>query len=222
MLSLVLKTVLMFSVGILIMRIIGKSAITQLTPYDLVAIIIIGTVVAEPLISTKVKPTLVVLTVLVILYLLFSKMSLNQFFNKILLGRPTILIKHGKIIEENIESESISLIQLTAMLRVNGYPKLEDIEYAILEPTGEVSILPKSEVRGATLSDLNIKPEYEGLPIGVIIDGKVQRRNLQIINKDEEWLNGKLKEEGIQNIKDVIYAYAIDEKEDVVFNIREQ
>ncbi|MCT4563978.1 MAG: DUF421 domain-containing protein [Maledivibacter sp.] len=220
MIGLALKTTLLFATGILLMRIMGKSAITQLTPYDLMAIIIIGTVVAEPLISTKLKPTLFVLGVLVALYMIFSKLSLNQFFNKILLGRPTILIKHGKIIEENIEKEKISLIQLTAMLRVNGYPKLEEVEYAILEPTGEVSILPKGEVRSVTTSDLNIKTKYEGLPIGVIIDGKVQVRNLLLINKDEEWLQGKLKEEGIGDIKDVIYAYASDETEDVVFDIR--
>lgn len=222
MIGLALKTTLLFATGILLMRIMGKSAITQLTPYDLMAIIIIGTVVAEPLISTKLKPTLFVLGVLVALYIIFSKLSLNQFFNKILLGRPTILIKHGRIIEENIERERISLIQLTAMLRVNGYPKLEDVEYAILEPTGEVSILPKADVRGVTTSDLNIKTEYEGLPIGVIIDGKVQVKNLLLINRDEEWLQGKLKEEGIRDIKDVIYAYASDETEDVVFDVREK
>ncbi|SHK12138.1 DUF421 domain-containing protein [Paramaledivibacter caminithermalis] len=222
MLSLALKTTLLFVIGILIMRIMGKSAITQLTPYDLMAIIIIGTVIAEPLISTKLKPTLFVLGVLVVLYIVFSKLSLNQFFNKILLGRPTILIKHGKIIEENIEQERISLIQLTAILRVNGYPKLEDIEYAILEPTGEVSIIPKSDVRGVTPSDLNIKTKYEGLPIGVIIDGKVQKKNLKLINKDEKWLQDKIKEEGIQDINEIIYAYASDESEEVVFDKRKK
>lgn len=222
MFSLALKTVLMFTTGVVIMRVIGKSAITQLTPYDLVAIIIIGTVVAEPLISTKVKPTLLVLTILVALYLTFSKLSLNQFFNKILLGRPTILIKHGRIIEDNIEEENISLVQLTSILRTNGYPKLEDIEYAILEPTGEVSILPRADIRGVTISDLNIKPECEGLPIGVIIDGKIQRKNLKLINKDGKWLEKKLEEGGIGEIKDVIYAYASDEKDDIVFNLRDK
>ncbi|WP_432408218.1 DUF421 domain-containing protein [Wukongibacter sp. M2B1] len=220
MFSLALKTILMFVVGILIMRVMGKSAITQLTPYDLVAIIIIGTVVAEPLISTEIKPTLFVLGILVVLYMIFSKLSLNQVCNKILLGRPTILIKHGKIIEENIESESISLIQLTSILRVNGYPRLDEIEYAILEPTGEVSILPRSDVRGVNTSDLNIKTEYEGLPIGVIIDGRVQKKNLELIGKDEEWLKKKLDEEGLKDIKDVIYAYATDQKEDITFDVR--
>ena len=222
MFSLVLKTVLMFTTGVVIMRVIGKSAINQLTPYDLVAIIIIGTVVAEPLISTKVKPTLFVLTILVALYLTFSKLSLNQFFNKILLGKPTILIKHGRIIEDNIEEENISLVQLTSILRTNGYPKLEDIEYAILEPTGEVSILPRADIRGVTISDLNIKQECEGLPIGVIIDGKIQRKNLKLINKDGKWLEKKLEEGGIGKIKDVIYAYASDEKDDIVFNLRDK
>lgn len=220
MLNLTFKVILMFIIGIFIMRIMGKSAITQLTPYDLVAIIIIGTVVAEPLISTKIKPTLFVLLILTILYIIFSKLSLNQFFNKMLLGRPTILIKHGKIIEENIKKEHISLIQLTSILRVNGYPKLEDVEYAILEPTGEISIIPKPEVRGVTANDLNLEVEYEGLPIGVIVDGKIQEKNLKIINKDKKWLENKLKEEGINNIKDVVYAYATDQKDDLIYDLR--
>jgi len=220
MLSLSLKTILMFLLGIFIMRVMGKSAITQLTPYDLVATIIVGTVIAEPLISTEVKPTLFVLAILIVLYIIFSKLSLNQFCNKILLGRPTILIKHGKIIEENIESQRISLIQLTSILRVNGYPRLDEIEYAILEPTGEVSIIPKPNIRGVTTSDLDIKVEYEGLPIGVIIDGKVQKKNLQLIGKDEGWLKKKLEEEGVNELKDVIYAYAIDKKDDIIFNLR--
>ncbi|SKC38946.1 DUF421 domain-containing protein [Maledivibacter halophilus] len=220
--ALILKTAILFATGILLMRVMGKSAITQLTPYDLMAIIIIGTVVAEPLINTKLKPTLIVLGALLVLYIIFSELSLNQFFNKILLGRPTILIKHGKIIEENIEKEKISLIQLTAILRVNGYPKVNDIEYAILEPTGEISILPKADIRSVTPSDLGINVEYEGLPIGVIIDGKIQRKNLKLINKDEEWLKNKMREEGIDNIKNIIYAYASDEKDEIVFDLREK
>lgn len=220
--ALILKTAILFATGILLMRVMGKAAITQLTPYDLMAIIIIGTVVAEPLINTKLKPTLIVLGALLVLYIIFSELSLNQFFNKILLGRPTILIKHGKIIEENIEKEKISLIQLTAILRVNGYPKVNDIEYAILEPTGEISILPKADIRSVTPSDLGINVEYEGLPIGVIIDGKIQRKNLKLINKDEEWLKNKMREEGIDNIKNIIYAYASDEKDEIAFDLREK
>jgi uncharacterized membrane protein YcaP (DUF421 family) len=220
MVYLAFKVLILFTMGITIMRLMGKSAINQLTPYDLMAIIIIGTVVAEPLISTKLKPTLFTLLILIILYVIYSKLSLNQFFNKLLLGRPAILIKHGKIIEQNIEKEHISLIQLISMLRVSGYPKLEDIEYVILEPTGEISIIPKPEVRSITASDLNISTQYEGLPIGIIIDGKVQRQNLKLINKDEQWLEKKLKEEGIKDIKDVIYAYATDQSDEIFCDLR--
>lgn len=204
------------------MRIMGKSAIIQLTPYDLMAIVIIGTVVSEPLISTEVKPTLIVLFVLTTIYICYSRLSLNQFFNKLLLGSPIILIKHGKIIEKNIKKEHLSLIQLTAILRTNGYPKIDDIEYAILEPTGEISIIPKPDIRGLTVSDLNLYQEYEGLPIGVIIDGKVQKKNLKLINKDKTWLDAKLKEKDISSIKEIIYAYAIDQKDEIIVNFKNE
>ena len=153
MMSILLKGILLFTTGIIVMRMMGKSAITQLTPYDLMAIIIIGTVISEPLISTEIKPTFFSLIGLIIFYIIYSKLSLNQAFNKLLLGHPTILIKDGKIIEENLEKEHISLIQLTSILRVNGYPKVDEVAYAIIEPTGELSILPKTEFRSVTISD---------------------------------------------------------------------
>ncbi|SHK28858.1 DUF421 domain-containing protein [Tepidibacter formicigenes] len=219
MLIIITKNILLFTIGIIIMRIMGKSAITQLTPYDLMAIIIIGTIISEPLISTEIKPTIISLASLILFYIIYSKLSLNQIFNKFLLGEPTILIKQGKIDEKNLEKEHISLIQLTSILRTNGYPKLDDVEYAILEPTGEISIIPKSSVRNVSISDLNIPVEPEKLPIAVIIDGKIQKKNLKLIHKDEKWLNNKLKEENI-DLKDVIYAYSIEEKEEVYFDVK--
>ncbi|SHH07136.1 DUF421 domain-containing protein [Tepidibacter thalassicus] len=219
MLTIITKNILLFTVGIIIMRIMGKSAITQLTPYDLMAIVIIGTIISEPLINSKIKPTVISLISLTLFYIIYSKLSLNQLFNKFLLGEPTILIKQGKIDEKNLKKEHISLIQLISILRTNGYPKLDDVEYAILEPTGEISIIPKSSVRNVSISDLNIPVEPEKLPIAVIIDGKVQKKNLKLIHKDEKWLNNKLKEENV-NLKDVIYAYSVEEREEVYFDVK--
>ncbi len=220
MFSIAIKNMLLFTIGIFMMRLMGKSAITQLTPYDLMAIVIVGTVISEPLISTEIKPTLLSLISIILFYILYSKLSLNQIFNKFLLGEPTILIKNGKIVEKHLKKEHISLIQLTSILRVNGYPKLDDVHYAILEPTGEISIIPKSAVRNVSLSDLNITVDPEELPIGVIIDGKIQKKNLSLIHKDTSWLHEKLKEKNIEDIKDVIYAYSVEGSEELYTDLR--
>jgi len=156
----------------------GKSSIVQLTPYDLVAIFIISTIITEPLISTEVIPTIYSSLIVVGFYLLFAKLTLNQTLNKFLLGEPSILIKHGKIVEDTLEKEHISLVQLLAILRNAGYSKLTEVDFAILEPTGFISVIPVPSSRPVTLSDLDIEGQYEGLPLALIVDGKIQKRNL--------------------------------------------
>ncbi|TDX48878.1 DUF421 domain-containing protein [Orenia marismortui] len=184
--EIILKVFIMFILSIALTRFMGKSSIVQLTPYDLIAIITLGTIAAEPLISTKVMPSIISLIALVFFYVIFAKLTLNQKMNKLLLGEPTILIKAGKIVEDNLEKEHISLIQLLAILRNNGYSKLSEVNYAILEPTGNISIIPVSSARPVTLADLNIKAEDEGIPIALIIDGIVQKKNLRLVNKNQK------------------------------------
>ncbi len=141
------------------MRLMGKSTIVQMTPYDLVAIIIVGTVASEPLISTEFYPTIWALAILVVLHILFAKLTLWQWGNRFFLGEPTIIIKNGQIIEDNIEKSTLSIAQILSILRSKGYPKISDIEYALLEPIGEISIIPKSENTPVTVQHLEISIE---------------------------------------------------------------
>ncbi len=184
----------------------GKSTIIQMTPYDLVAIIIVGTIASEPLISTEFKPTIYALAILTGLHILFSFLTLNQWGNRFFLGEPTLLVKHGHILEDNLEKSRLSVSQLLAILRTKGYPKLADVDYAMLEPIGEISVIPKPENTPVTVQHLEISIDDEGLPISVIIDGKIQKRNLQLLGKPEEWLLEQLKANDLK-VKEILYAY---------------
>ncbi|MCK4258331.1 MAG: DUF421 domain-containing protein [Halanaerobiales bacterium] len=217
-----LQILIIFILTISLMRLMGKSSIVQLTPYDLVAIIMVGTIVAEPLITTEFAPSIVRALLIVVFYLIFAKLSLNQVINKFLLGKPSILIKHGKIVEDILEKEHVSLIQLLSILRTAGYSKLTEIDYAILEPTGSISVIPIPSARPVTLADLDIEGEYEGLPLSVMIDGIIQKKNLKLINKDETWLKDKLKEKGITDLKQVIYAFVDDKSESIYYDLRNE
>lgn len=201
------------------MRLMGKSSIVQMTPYDLVAIIIIGTVAAEPLISTKYVPTLLTLIILVGLHILFSMLTLNQIGNRFFLGEPTLIIKNGVILEDNLEKSHLSVSQVLAILRSKGYPKVSDVEYALLEPIGEVSVIPKAQNSPVTVEHMNIQIDDEGLPISVIIDGRIQKRNLKLLGITKEWL---LKEVGKKNLqlKDVIYGFVNEKTKKLVINKR--
>ncbi|WP_257474955.1 DUF421 domain-containing protein [Bacillus sp. MCCB 382] len=220
-LILLIKVLVLYLITIAAMRLMGKSTIVQMTPYDLVAIIIVGTIASEPLISTKFWPTIAALVFLVGLHVLFSFMTLSQWGNRFFLGEPTLLIKNGEILEDNLEKSKISLIQLTSILRSQGYPKISDVDYAMLEPIGEVSIIPKVENTPVTVEHLNLTIDDEGLPISVIVDGKIQIRNLRLLGKSKEWLETQLTNSNLHH-KDVIFAYMTEKAKNLVISKREK
>lgn len=221
MMILLIKVLVLYLMTIAAMRLMGKSTIVQMTPYDLVAIIIVGTMASEPLISTKFWPTIAALIILVALHVLFSFLTLSQWGNRFFLGEPTLLIKNGEILEDNLEKSKISLIQLTSILRSQGYPKISDVDYAMLEPIGEVSIIPKVENTPVTVQHLNLKIDDEGLPISVIVDGKIQTRNLKLLGKSTEWLETQLTNSGLHH-KDVIFAYMTEKAKNLIISKREK
>ncbi|RSK52965.1 DUF421 domain-containing protein [Bacillus canaveralius] len=215
----ILKAMIIYLVTIAVMRLMGKSSIVQMTPYDLVAIIIIGTVASEPLISTELIPSLITLAIITAMYILFSFLTLHPVGNRLFLGEPTILIKDGKIIEDNLEKSHLSVSQVLSILRSKGYPKVADVGYAVLEPIGEISIVPKTENTPVTVDHLNIKIEDEGLPIAVIIDGRIQSRNLKLLHIRKDWLIDKLVLNQLEP-KAIIYAYINEKSKTLVVNPR--
>ncbi|EFV74792.1 MULTISPECIES: DUF421 domain-containing protein [Cytobacillus] len=216
---LILKILSLYLITIMIMRLMGKSTIIQMTPYDLVAIIIVGTVASEPLISTEYWPTLAALAILVGLHILFSYLTLNQIGNRFFLGEPTMLIKNGEILEDNLEKSHLSMTQLLSILRSKGYPKIADVDYAILEPIGEVSIIPKVANTPVTIEHLNISIQDEGLPIAVIVDGRIQARNLELLGQTKDWLLEQLRQNNL-NEKDIMYAYVNEKSKKLNINRR--
>ncbi|KML38040.1 DUF421 domain-containing protein [Cytobacillus firmus] len=216
---LILKIASLYLITIMIMRLMGKSTIIQMTPYDLVAIIIVGTVASEPLISTEYLPTLTALAILVGLHILFSYLTLNQIGNRFFLGEPTMLIKNGEILEDNLEKSHLSMSQLLSILRSKGYPKIADVDYAILEPIGEVSIIPKVANTPVTVEHLKISIQDEGLPIAVIVDGRIQARNLELLGQTKDWLLDQLRQNNL-NEKEIMYAYVNEKSKKLNINRR--
>ncbi|MCC3649574.1 MAG: DUF421 domain-containing protein [Bacillota bacterium] len=216
---LILKIASLYLITIMIMRLMGKSTIIQMTPYDLVAIIIVGTVASEPLISTEYLPTLIALAILVGLHILFSYLTLNQIGNRFFLGEPTMLIKNGEILEDNLEKSHLSMSQLLSILRSKGYPKIADVDYAILEPIGEVSIIPKVANTPVTVEHLKIPIQDEGLPIAVIVDGRIQARNLELLGQTKDWLLDQLRQNQL-NEKEIMYAYVNEKSKKLNINRR--
>ncbi|SHK15485.1 DUF421 domain-containing protein [Tepidibacter formicigenes] len=200
------KLVFLFIFLVIIIRFLGKSVLAQLTPHDFMTIVFLSYLSFQPLKVDGIMETIVGIIVISIVHVLISRLSLLQWLNKFIIGQPTILIKHGKIIKSNLKNSRYSLNELLSAIRSAGYPYIQNIEYAILEPNGQLSILPKPDMIAITPKLLNIKTEYEGLPIAVVIEGKIKHKNLSLINKTEQWLINELKLKGFCNLDDIFYA----------------
>jgi uncharacterized membrane protein YcaP (DUF421 family) len=203
---LIAKLILLFILTIIIIRLIGHSAMAQLTPHDLTAMIFLVTIAVSPLEVDKVSQSVVGLISIGAIHILLSRLSLFRRFNKLVIGHPVILIKHGKIIKSSLKRSRYSLIELLSSIRVKGYTDTSDIQYAILEPNGEISVLPKEEAQPVTAKKLNLNVHYQGLPIAVVIEGTIQYENLKLIHQDEHWLKKQLHALGYSKIEDIFYA----------------
>jgi uncharacterized membrane protein YcaP (DUF421 family) len=191
------------------MRISGKQQIGQLQPYELVVAIMIADLVAIPM-QNKGIPLLA--GIIPVLTLLISQLVLSYLSMKslraraIICGTPTILIEKGKILTSQLQKERYNINDLLEELRVKGYPNIADVEYAILETNGSLSVIPKSDKRPVTPKDLSITPEYEGLPLPIIIDGRIMHQNMQKAGIDLPWLEEQLKIWNVKNVREVLFA----------------
>ena len=193
----------------LVTKMLGKKQVSQLSLFDYVIGISIGNFAAEMTINLESKEINGIWAVILfglfaylISYLTMKSIMLRRFF----MGTPTILIQDGKIIEKNLKKMKFDINDMLEEVRSAGYFDLSQVEYALLEANGEVSILPKPEYRPLTPKDMNIKVSKEGLCSNVIIDGKIMHNNLENINKDEKWLNKQLKVKGYSDISKILLA----------------
>ena len=204
-LNVVIRALISLITLFLITKLIGKKQVSQLSLFDYVIGISIGNFAAEMTINLESDEIYGIVAVLIfgfIAYLVsiltMKSIKLRRFF----MGTPTILIEHGKLIQDNFYKVRYDINDMLEQCRVNGYFDISEIEYAIVEANGELSILPKDENRPVTIKDMKLKPNKQGLCANVIIDGKIMYKNLEIIDKDEKWLLKELKIKGkeLENI----------------------
>ena len=117
-----------------------------------------------------------------------------------------ILIERGKILEKEMTKNNYNLTDLLEELRIKNVPNIADVEFAVLETNGQLSVIPKSQKRPTIPEDFYIITKYEGLPLTIISDGKLNSKNLQQGNKDLTWLKGELKKQTFDKIEDVLLA----------------
>lgn len=206
-LTLIIKSAASFITLFILARILGKKQIEQLNIFDYVVGITIGNIVAEMSINKEISfidgtIAMIVYTVisLFINYLTMKSITLRRIFST----TPIIIVEKGKIIEDNLKKIKFDINDLLEEARINGYFNIDEIEYAIMEANGRVSFLPKNSERMVKVKDLDLKVPYEGLCANLIIDGKIMKKHLKYIKKDESWLLKELKKRGYDDISNIL------------------
>lgn len=185
------RSIILYIIVLIVMRFMGKREIGQLQPFELAISIMIADLASIPMteIGIPISNGIIPILGLLVMHLLISLLNMKSIrFREIICGKPSILIYRGKIDEKVLKKERFTINELEERLRGNNIFNLGDVEYAILETSGQVTVIPKPEKRGTTPEDFNITPEYEGIPYDLVIDGIVMHQNLKLIGRDYRWL----------------------------------
>jgi uncharacterized membrane protein YcaP (DUF421 family) len=203
------RTVLIYFVVFLMLRIMGKREIGKLSLFDLVISIMIAEIAVFVLedINKPLMEGLVPMGTLVLIQVIFAFITLKSRLIRIWFeGKPSVLIEKGSLNREEMRKQRYNLDDLLQQLRQNKVRNVADVEFAVLEPTGKLSILEKERKENPPTEELNGVIRYEGLPLPLIMDGKVQDENLEKIGKTRFWLKNQLQDKGTFDFKEVFFC----------------
>lgn len=205
----ILRSSLAFLVLLALTRLMGKKHISQLTFFDYITGISIGSIAAVVSIdkSVNIVDGLVGLAVWAGLTILLGYISLAPGpVRKIIDGEPTVVIQNGRILERNMKRMYYNMDDLLMQLRNEGVFEVGEVEFAIMEPNGKLSVLKKSQYEEVTPKDLHLDTSYKGVPSELVVDGQVLEQNLVQNNLTREWLEDQLRRRGIGDTKNVVLA----------------
>lgn len=204
------RSIILYIVVLIVMRLMGKREIGQLQPFELAISIMIADLASIPMTETGVPISngIVPIIGLLIMHLTISMINLKSIrAREIICGKPRILIYRGKIDEQALIKERFTLNELQERLRDKDVVNIGDVEYAILETSGQVTVIEKPNKRKTIPEDFNIMPEYEGLPYDLVVDGKIMSDNLKAINKDYNWLDTEVQKFGFKPEEALLVTY---------------
>lgn len=196
---------IVFLAGYLLLRVTGKKAVSQMHAFDLLYIFVLTNIISSPVEVDHLGKALIYAVITVILYKIFIRLSLHNKLRWILYENPTVLIHNGDIDRKGLKKAGMPTNELLSHLRVKGYTDIQTIAIAVLEETGDISVIPKSEYRPVEPNDLNLKVKKEYIPIPLIMDGQIVYHNLKYLQLDDSWLMKELEKAG-ENIENITLA----------------
>ncbi len=210
MILVVIRALILYTLVLISIRLMGKSELAQMQPYELVITLMIAELAVLPMEDLDAPLIYGIVGICTLLFAQVTISFINMKSDRVrgfICGKPSILIKNGKINEKELRRLRININDLVEQLRSMDYPSMKDVEYAILETNGDLSVIPKPLKRNATVEDVKADTNDEGLPVTLIIDGKINYGNLRKAGLHKKWLDKELKKRKISNTKDILFCY---------------
>lgn len=219
-----MRTIILYILIIAGVRLMGKRQVGELEPSELVFTLLIADLAAVPMqdfgipLSRGVIPIIALLCVTLLLSI-FTVKSIR--FRAFICGRPSIVIKDGKLCQQEMLKNRFTLDELSEELRVQGYSDISKVKYAILETNGQLTVLLNAEEQPVTAVQMGLTPEEPGLPAIIISDGRLLEDNLKKRGLDDKWLEKQLEHNHVRRVKDV-FILSVDEQGTVFFAEKEK
>lgn len=201
-----IRTIILYIFVLVALRLMGKREIGQLQPYELVITMMIADLASVPMqdIGIPLFHGIIPIMALLLSQIVLSYINIKSgWIRRITCGEPTVLIQKGKIMEERLKKQRYTLDGLMEELRASGVFSIEEVEYAILETSGQISIIKKPGKENLTKEDMNIPTTYVGYPRPLIIDGSYINKNIQIMGITLKEIESYLKKQKVKS-KDVL------------------
>ena len=207
--NLTVELIIGFFALLIVTKILGKTQINQITPFEFISSLVLGELVGNAVYDKDINAFYILYTVFLWALLLYTIEVLTQKFKgtrSFFEGKPSILVRNGQIDFNELKKEKLDINELQSLLRSKDIFSIREIQYAILETNGSISVLKKSKYDNPTNEDLNLpeKPIY--LPVTVILDGEILWDNVQACGFNKKWLKNQLYANKISKIKEVFYA----------------
>ena len=219
-----LRTIILYILIVAGIRLLGKRQVGELEPTELVLALIIADLASVPMqdngipLVDGVIPIIVLLCLAMIMSVLMVR---SVKFRALLCGRPSIVIAQGRLKQEELRRNRLTVDELMEELRAKGYTDLTTIQYAVLETNGQLSVLPFAAEKPATAGQMGLTPTDPGLPAILISDGRLISHNLKDRGYEEHWLQKQLEEHGVKRV-DQVFLLTVDEQGQTYFIPREE
>ncbi len=211
-----IRTAILYICVVTAMRIMGKRQLGELQPSEFVVTLMISEIASIPLDKTDTPLLHGILPIFALVLLELASSILvvkSEFMRRLITGSPIQIIRDGKIIMSTLSKLRICIDDIMEQLRLAGYSSISQIDSAIIETNGQLSVIPKEEERPVVCRDLKLSPPQTHVPHTVISDGVLRRKNLEGAGLSEEWLKKKLKKYNITDYSQVAFLSITDEKE---------